>query len=123
MKRDMDLVRDILGKLEAAEPGAGVPADAFPGHAPQVVACHFKLLAEAGYLDANLYELEELGPLDGSVQRLTWQGHEFLDATRDATIWRRVKAKAAEHGGSVPIGIAKDLALLYLKQTLGLVDS
>jgi hypothetical protein len=123
MKRDMDLARDILHKLEAVDAGAGVPASAFPGFTNQVVACHFKLLQEAGYIEANLYEIEELGPLDGSAQRLRWDGYEFLDATRNATVWQRLKKKVVEEGGSLPFTVVKELGLLYVKQQVGLRDA
>ena len=52
--------------------------------------------------------------------KMTWEGHEFLDAVRSDTVWAQVKQKAAEQGGSLPLELVKLLANALLKKHLGL---
>jgi hypothetical protein len=47
-------------------------------------------------------DLCHMGP-DGYValpKRLTWNGHEFLDAVRDDEVWRRTKEGARKAGNA-----------------------
>ena len=52
---------------------------------------------------------------DGAVvlgaSSLTWQGHEFLDAIRNDTIWNKTKNVVAERGGAIPFELIKELAI------------
>ena len=99
MKRDMDLVRELLLKLEAEpldgnlwplEPDALGIAD----HSPDEIAYHLVLLIDGGLLDG---EREQSG---GFVARkLTWAGHDFLDSVRDAKVWRTTKDRVKAAGG------------------------
>ncbi len=54
------------------------------------------------------------------AQRLTWQDHEFLDATRSNTLWERAKAESLKQTG----GLGLDLITAYLrhlgKEALGI---
>lgn len=99
MKRDMDLVRELLLKLEAEpldgnlwrlEPDALGIAD----HSLDEIAYHLVLLIDGGLLDG---EREQSG---GFVARkLTWAGYDFLDSVRDAKVWRTTKDRMKAAGG------------------------
>lgn len=121
MKRDMDLVRSILFRMEEHdyEDDGSISADSFePEYTERQVMHHFGLLWKAGLIDA----------MDASAARgeyyiptaITWQGHEFLDAVRSQSIWNQVKTKAKDFGGFVPLEIAKLLAIQYAKDKLGI---
>ncbi len=80
MKRDMDLIREILLEIESWKPGSPGKTIALQGRPYDEVKDHVLLL-----LDAGLIELQpnvDRGLL--IVSRLTWAGHEFLEATRRA---------------------------------------
>ena len=83
MKRDMDLVRKILFHIEASEDG-NINLD-IPKHSQDVIYRHVELMKDKGLVDATIVPSSD-GPeyeiLDCEVRRLTWEGHDFLDAAR-----------------------------------------
>lgn len=125
MKRDMDLVREILLFLEERNSPAGIKADSFPmrGHSVSTIQYHLNLIYQAGLINGEPIKsttsdrIISVLPFD-----LTWQGHEFLDAVRDPEIWRRAKAGAASAGtASIEFiwGMAKSLISNAIKQKTG----
>ncbi len=52
---------------------------------------------------------------------MTWEGHDFLDAIRNDTIWNRVKATVTEKGGGASVEVMKEIAIQIGKRYL--VDS
>ena len=90
MKRDMDLVREILLQLENSNAQPLGPAEiAIEGRTNTEVSYHIELLHEAGLLEARNWSSHS--GHDWRAIRLTWWGHEFLDAARSDTIWREAK--------------------------------
>ncbi|MGH7143514.1 MAG: DUF2513 domain-containing protein [Planctomycetota bacterium] len=90
MKRDMDLIRQILLNLEAASAGALELKCVYAGHDSNEVHYHRWLILESGLatgLDARTMD-EKYNYI---LYDLTWQGHEFLDASRDEGRWKRTK--------------------------------
>lgn len=106
MKRDMDLVRKILLEVESW------PADSPPGQVaidsvdPRVVARHVGLLAEADFLDARNVSNSRDGE-QWVVDHLTWTGHDFLDAARSDTVWRKTTGAIQKVVGSVSFEVLK----------------
>lgn len=121
MKRDMDVIRHILLKVEALTPG-NVPVSELttPDWDEPVIAYHVELLTEAGLLDARI--IRTMGRQIGRfhINRLTWDGSEFLDAIRDDTIWNTTKKRVAATAGTVTIEVLKAVAVSIAKSTLGL---
>lgn len=109
MKRDPDLVRSILAKIEdypdfiASLSVVGELAD------PRLVVGHLKLLEDENYLDCARSP-------KGAVMgwRITWKGHEFIEATRDPDVWSKTKA-GAKKVGSASIPFMLELATGYVK--------
>ncbi|WP_051692521.1 DUF2513 domain-containing protein [Thioclava pacifica] len=50
--------------------------------------------------------------------RLTFAGHEFLNATRDVGIWAKTKEVVAKEGGSATLDVIKALAIGLLRQQI-----
>jgi hypothetical protein len=98
MKRDMELVRDILLKIEAAKDPT--LTDLLPPNATQddleAVTYNFGLLVGAGFAEGNAYHT--MTSENWHDIKLTWQGHELLEAIRDPEIWRRTKEGAKKVG-------------------------
>ena len=117
----MDLVRDLLIAAEALEPGQRLTPEAIPEHDRAVVVEHMKLLVQAGLADGRA-DLSFNGGRYGLLRGLTWEGHDFLAATRSATVWQRVKAKAAEQGGAMAFELMKEFAVAIGRRELGLGD-
>lgn len=101
VRRDMDLVRSILLKIDEAPQPISL-TDLMGGEQTEDEInrwdYHVRMLVEqAGFLsgeDAWTYD----GP-DWSELNLTWAGHEFLDTIRNPEIWKQTKAGAAKAGG------------------------
>lgn len=120
MKRDMDLIRELLLKLEGLDnkPGSIYSLTAYEdlpieGRTPDQIDYHMGLLYEAGLLDSgdSINRMMSGGWL---FSRLSWSGHEFLDSIRDPEVWRRTKEGASKVGGWT-VGLLKDISAAYLK--------
>lgn len=121
MKRDMDLIRNILIRAETASYGTLSEKDfSDAGFEEQIVVGHFKLLEEAGLVEAEFLTLETLGVVGGTVSRLTWSGHDYLDTIRNETVWKRTKKLVSEKAGSVPFSIIQTIAAKFLLAQLNL---
>jgi hypothetical protein len=99
MKRNMDLVRQILLMVEEED---GYPNDcpSIDGVDENVIHYHCTILHEAGLIEA-MDASNNMQPWYFIPTRLTWAGHEFLDAARSDTIWRSAKTRVAKVGESV----------------------
>lgn len=99
MRRDMDLVRQILFSLEEM-PDHNLHPVAIEGKTPTEVSFHLRIMEEAG--------LVRLPQNAGSLGKasihatLKWDGYEFLDKARKDTIW----AKAKDHAMNVTGGLS-----------------
>lgn len=126
MKRDLNLIRNILLETEAAPSDTLTVYDiADKYHVdPDLVAYQLDLLAEAGFLkvrgltiawtpDTRKYD-------DERINRLTLEGHNYLDAIRNDTVWQNTLAELRNIGVSVSFEIVKEIASNYLKRMLGL---
>jgi hypothetical protein len=105
MKRDMDLIREILLRAEETPAGSRWVAESLLGHNTAEVVEHVKLLIDAGYVDGRTVTSEA-----AMILRITHDGHEFIDASREPTRWEKAKAKALSAG--VPISITVMKAIL-----------
>ena len=102
MKRDMDLVRDILLALEERGNGRLAPVEIdIAGRSRAEIAYHVMITAQAGLVDA--VDLSSPGRLDWLARNLTWEGHEFLDTSRNETSWERAKTIVFKQTGGLSI--------------------
>ena len=123
MKRDLDLMRDLLLKVEEATIGdiERNPWQVFlsSGQPSEVVIYHVRLLLERKWLHSESINLESRNR-DGTPaakflpDALTDEGHEFLETIRDPEVWRKTK-DGANKIGSYGIDLIKDLAKGFLK--------
>lgn len=119
MKRDLDLIREILLSIESYEPERIgfiqiISPKGFSGTEPQN-AYHIRMLIDAGIVDANGRPTMSL---QYAINGLTMEGHDFLDAIRDASIWDATKSRVAAVGSwtlDIVLAVAKD----EIKKRLG----
>ena len=115
LKRDMELIRLLL--LEAEQDiDVSEPLKAYPER-QQVY--HLALLKDVGYVDVAIIDDGEGFPAGAAVIRLTWQGHEFLDLTRDDKVWAFVKKKILKPGVSWTTSILIEALKAEAKRRLG----
>ena len=101
MKRDMDLIRQILFKLEELPMTGGWHNIEIDGHTEEEITYHVRLMDEAGLIEAM--DLTTLGGTDWHPQRITYAGHEFLDAARSDKVWNTAKDKLLSVTGTLTI--------------------
>ena len=73
MKRDMDLIRQILGYVADQETWGLLEYPTLPPQSAGTITYHVILCEEAGYL-----HLTKDSRGRERIERLTWAGHEFL---------------------------------------------
>lgn len=95
MKRDMELIRLLLLEQEQDE---GPPELA--AYSIEDIVYNRALILDAGLIDGELIRGERGEPLLVNVYRLTWAGHDFLDATRDSKVWKLAKEHILKPGAS-----------------------
>lgn len=120
MKRDLDLVRDILFWIEAAEHGRnnGDWDIRIDGHTDEEIGYHIYLMQQAGLVIADdVTTNASLSPC-WQAYALTRAGHDFISATRDAALWRKTRAlvadRAIEVSFSTVMAVLQALALRNL---------
>jgi len=119
MKRDMDLIRQILFDLEEWQPEMGEVDIEVEGYSTEEINYHLVILMDASLVKAA-FQRNIKGDFIWHDIRLTWEGHEFLDAARDNKRWEKAKIAMAQVGGFA-LDVMKQLLVQYLKQELKLV--
>ena len=142
MKRDLEMVRDILLEIENLPYGQTLKViDTIPeerrnywrvlglnSDEEELKCCdpvrfhHARLLWESGFvrepdiIASGRSRHEIIDELE--LYRLTTEGHDFLDSIRNETVWRRTKTKLAEVGGNAPLAIIKTAAHEIMKRVV-----
>ena len=66
------------------------------------------LMRDAGWIESNAPEF-------GSF-RMTYIGHEYLNAVRNESVWKSTKEVIANEGGSMALELVKALAMGFAKK-------
>jgi hypothetical protein len=131
MNRDLDLMREILLKIDSKiidrTDGYGAPFGIgrfdtdfqFDGYTWDQVALNLDLLFDEQLIRGS----NKLSPEDFLIVRLTSKGYDFLDSIRDPDIWQKTRDGAQKVGRmSVEFlwGIAKEFGKQKIKEKLGI---
>jgi hypothetical protein len=120
MKRDMNLVREILLRLEPLATHPFEPMRLTIGESPldisgytnEQIIHHIVLMADG--------DLLKYGGFSGDDNRhlrfigLSWKGHEFLDDVRNPKTWDETKKRLDKIGGG-SLELAWEIAKAYLR--------
>ncbi len=120
MNRNMDLVRDLLLAIENDPKLDGKTVNVL--NQPSDIGITDFTLEEIEY---HLVMLIDQGLVDGKItpqmpiifSKLTWQGHDFIDAIRDPDVWQRTKEGAKKAGG-FSLELLSDLAKGLIKKKI-----
>jgi hypothetical protein len=115
MKRDMNLIRLLLLETEGEEPKPDLSV-----FSEDQRLYHSALLIEADLVHGQIIEDGSGQPASTVTLRLTWAGHEFLDAARNDTIWHKAGERIKKSGVDVSLSVLKEVLNQLLKQSLGL---
>ena len=122
MHRDMDLIREILLKIEELPYDGGFRPIEIEGRASYEIAYHVMILAEARLIEAQNVTTHD--GIDWRPKRLTYAGHEFLDAAKSQQDMATGLAVASQqhrnnHARRVENGFARnDKAVAAIAPTL-----
>ena len=107
MKRDKDLIRQLLFKCEENEDWLQIIEGSTSSATVEErrIGYHQQLMMDEGLLTS----------VSGETYRLTSYGHDYLDAVRSDTVWMKTREGAAQVGG-MTLGLVKELAVAYIKQ-------
>jgi hypothetical protein len=136
MKRDLNLVREILLRLEPLSATAdqpvplniGKPPLDIPDYTDEQIAYHIRIMGDGGLISYSsgitTPGMGASGDFPSDVRfrlprftGLRWQGHEFLDDVRDPKTWAATK-KAVSKVGDVSLQVAWEIARAYLRTHL-----
>jgi len=124
MQRDMDLIRELLLKLEALDipPGVGrlispyAPELAIENATPDDIKHHLHMLV-SGDLVVTGGSIQFLSDGSLSFRQLSWAGRDFLDSVRSPEVWANTK-KGAVAAGGFTVEILKELAKGLVKKQI-----
>lgn len=122
VKRNMELIRDLLIRIEADSEMDGTTEFYFdtseeiglPAYSIEELSYNLRLLVTAGFVDGGSSAILPL-----IIRSLTWEGHEFLDNIRNDDIWNKAKQHFANLP-SVGLRIIAAFAEAELKHKFGL---
>lgn len=122
MKRDLDLMRKILLRIEAQPevPPKTLIIEDFLDLCdnPQVLSLHIGLLRDSGLIE-TAGESYDGDVRDYDIARLTFNGYEYLDSVRSAKVWKAVRERLSAIGGAT-LEIVMEVAAEQVKKELGL---
>lgn len=111
MKRDLDVLRDVLLRVETLKNGEHLTHhDYLPDQEAAVtVAFHVWLLAGSDYIEGRA--IRGSGGFVGfTASAITLKGFDYLDSIRDVTVWSAVKTRLVRVGGGAPLDVIKAVA-------------
>lgn len=122
MKRNPDLIRDLMLALEGEEAAELLTLPALAQHEAHAIDHHFRLLLEAGLVTAAYQSPDGRKWI---AVRLTWAGHDYLDKIRDPAIWRHTKATMSKAGAwsLETMGTIARAAIMARLEAMGIVGA
>ena len=121
MKRDMDLVRHLLLRIEATELHGFVDFTV-DGYDAEEINYNLDLMLQAGLVNGNgSWSFGDPINYSVSIRGLTWEGHDFLEAVRPDSIWHKAEEVAQARGlrlNELPFEVVKGLGVTLLSNLL-----
>lgn len=111
MKRDLDIIKNILLQTEEA-PTFDIPINIkIEGKTEDEIEYHIQLLAEA-----ELIHISDAKKTVGSRPTcLTGQGHDFLSTIRNPNVWNKTTKFIKDKGGEFTLDIVKSIGIKFLE--------
>lgn len=121
MKRDMELIRDILLVIESHGDSDGFEVRV-EGRTPAEIVYHSRLLKDAEFIlgDVVMRDIRNSATERFLARRLTWEGHEFLDNARSPEVWSKATKRVTSTVGTVSLAVLTAVLIEVAKEKLGL---
>ncbi len=114
MKRDMDLVRQILLKIESEYRTRPLNNITVNGYDKETIAYHCRIMNEAGLVSGYKASHSFEGLSGFSVGPLTWEGCDYLDKIRDDSVWGKTKEVITKKGLPLVFDTIKTIAGAFI---------
>lgn len=121
MKRDLELVREILLWMENLPEGSAANQEPMiPERTSEEIGFHAHLMEQAGLITAaDIGGSFAVTPAAMPLS-ITWKGYEFLDASRDSGLWEKAKKNVLGPAASVSFAVLLEWLKAEAKQRLGI---
>lgn len=121
MKRDMELVREILIFFEEKETPGLVEIPPIEGYDDLTIKTHLVMMHDAGLLRCEPVKSSSSDRVIYVIPfELTWAGHDFVQMMRDDNLWKKAKEYVIMPGASWSFEILKGWAAIEIKKRLGI---
>lgn len=119
MKRDMDLVREILATLEQHAHGYAPRELKIEGYSEEQLGFHIHVMIDGGLLHgAEVTPLASKSP-QSLPTSITWAGYDFLALSKSESVWERAKNTIRREGVGVSFELLKKILAADVSQLLG----
>jgi hypothetical protein len=119
MKRNWNLVRQILLEAESFPPGVYIQTFTCEGFDEATIIEHIEIMIESKLLDGEICKTMA-GSSGFIVRKITWEGHNFLENARNDTLWKKIMAEAKEKGTSTSFVVINGLLTKAAQKYAGL---
>ena len=117
MKRDLDLVRQLLLQIEGMPAGPPAQYRASEIEDPVLLA-HFELVLASGLVNGKISRSQSSRGDVISISGLTWEGHEWIEMVRSQSVWNETKSLLLGTGGALTYELTKAAASRILRARL-----
>jgi hypothetical protein len=110
MKRDMELIVEILKYIEVHLTTTNNIIVELDGYDHELVQYQVGLMKDAGFIEAK----RVLNPSSYYISKMSWDGHDFLDAARNQVIVNKAKDIVKREGAELfklPIHVIKEVLI------------
>ena len=114
MKRDLDLVRQLLLQIEGLPAGPPAQYRASEIEDPVLLA-HFELVLASGLVNGKISRSQSSRGDVISISGLTWEGHEWIEMVRSQSVWNETKSMLLDSGGALTYELTKVAATRILR--------
>lgn len=129
MQLDFNCVRDLLlwleenlqysydGTFTTVNQLSYTEAAESLGYEYEAILYTSQKLVEAGYITAYI-DGSDFGVEICDYRSITYAGHEYLNAVRNNSIWKKIFSAVSASSNAVTLELIKELASILLKQNL-----
>jgi Hypothetical protein (DUF2513) len=122
MKRDMELIRELMLAIESRDDTEYWAENLEVSGDRDIteIKGHLELLVDAGFIEATVNYDNGSGSPYILIDKISWDGHEFLGNARNESVWKKAMLIVTEKGGGVSVGVLMQVLASVAKQYLGL---
>ena len=122
MIRNMELIRKILMQLEDSLTHDLPIQLNIEGYKLDEINYNVGVAWKGGLIEIYDKPISTLNSTTRYLPKcLTWQGHDFLDASRNDNVWKRVLKVGKEKGGGLAFDVFKALLIQYAKEEFNIL--